>query len=554
MPICQSLIMRKFLIFCMILFVLPQLRAQQLGVKSFKKLPNDLDARVSEPKKDQNGDVCSIIKVVTTQTGFTFDSGQIGIVKTVQKPSEIWVYIPHGAKRMTISHPNLGLLRDYPFPIAIEKATVYELVLIAGRVVTTVEETIVSQWLVITPEPANAMIYINEKYVKNGVYQAKLKPGNYSYRVEAPKYHNEAGKIEITDSKKEVKVVLKPAFGYLSVTSEPEQGAQIFIDGESINKVTPSERIPLSSGDHTIQVIRDNFQPVKQKITITDGNVNSVKLTLNPNFSEVNIQSTSAAEIFIDNELMTKGVWQGKLSAGVHSLEARLEKCKTAKKDIEVVAGESQSIQLIPTPFFGSLDIISDPAGALIGLNEKTYGSTPNTINDLPVGSYNIKLLLKGYQATDTTVVITERKTTEINLTLKSIIPTITKPKEEQTKTKSNISPPDISLGTTFYKHKNAKTLWMVTGLFSLSAGAYTYLQAGKNYSDYQSSTTEAASLHQKVTTMDTIYPICFAVAGLSLLEFIIQSGKQAKAKSQKLSLYPKHVKQGAGLGLAYNF
>ena len=398
------------------------------------------------------------------------------------------------------------------------------------------------------------MIYINEKFVKNGTYQAKLKPGSYTYRVEAAKYHTQAGKIEIADTKKEVKVVLKPAFGYLSVTSEPEQGAQIFIDGEAINKVTPGEQILLASGDHMLQIIKDNFQPVKEKVTIIDGLTTSVKLALNPNFSEVNIHSMTGAEIFIDNEPMAKGLWQGKLGAGVHSLEARLEKHKTAKKDIEVIAGESQRIQLMPTPLFGSVDIISDPAGALIGLNEKTYGSTPNTINDLPVGSYGLKLILKGYQTMDTTVVVTEGKTTEINLTLKSISQNTTKPKTEQTKIKSRDNPAVISLDTTYYKHKKAKTFWMVSGLVSLSVGAYTYLQAGSNFSNYQSSTTDAASLHQKVTTMDTIYPICFAAAGLSILEFIIQSGKQSRAKSQKLSFYPQPLKQGAGLGLVYNF
>ena len=39
----------------------------------------------NEPKKDQNGDLCAILKIVTTQKGFTFDCGQIGIVKNGPK-------------------------------------------------------------------------------------------------------------------------------------------------------------------------------------------------------------------------------------------------------------------------------------------------------------------------------------------------------------------------------------------------------------------------------------------------------------------------------------
>ncbi len=44
--------------------------AQNIIVESFKLIENDLDARVNFPKKDQNGEVCAIIKFVTTATNF----------------------------------------------------------------------------------------------------------------------------------------------------------------------------------------------------------------------------------------------------------------------------------------------------------------------------------------------------------------------------------------------------------------------------------------------------------------------------------------------------
>ena len=139
--------MKKFIgIILFLNSLLGSLSAQQISVKSFRKLEFDLDARVSAPLRDFSGDVSAIIKVVTSQTGFTFDCGQIGIVKTINKPSEIWVYVPYGAKRISIFHEKLGQIRDFMFPEPIEKATVYELVLTTGKVVTTVEgETIENQ-------------------------------------------------------------------------------------------------------------------------------------------------------------------------------------------------------------------------------------------------------------------------------------------------------------------------------------------------------------------------------------------------------------------------
>ena len=79
--------------------------AQNISVSSFRLLETDLTANTHGTiEHDQNGEVAALIKVVTTQTGFVFDGGALGIVKTVQKPAEIWVYVPRGSKKITIKH------------------------------------------------------------------------------------------------------------------------------------------------------------------------------------------------------------------------------------------------------------------------------------------------------------------------------------------------------------------------------------------------------------------------------------------------------------------
>ena len=103
--------------------------AQSISVSSFRLLENDLDANTAGTmEKDQNGETAALIKVVTTQTGFTFDGGALGIVKTKQTPGEIWVYIPRVSKKISIKHQQLGVLRDYYFPISVEAARTSEMV------------------------------------------------------------------------------------------------------------------------------------------------------------------------------------------------------------------------------------------------------------------------------------------------------------------------------------------------------------------------------------------------------------------------------------------
>ena len=83
----------KLLIEIILLLSISVVEAQQLSVKSFQKLGNDLSARGSEGRMDQNGDRCAIIKVVTNEKGFVFEPDALGLVGSVDKTSEIWLYV-----------------------------------------------------------------------------------------------------------------------------------------------------------------------------------------------------------------------------------------------------------------------------------------------------------------------------------------------------------------------------------------------------------------------------------------------------------------------------
>ena len=41
---------------------------------------------------DQNGERAALIKIVTTERGFSFDGGTLGIVATEEHTGEIWLF------------------------------------------------------------------------------------------------------------------------------------------------------------------------------------------------------------------------------------------------------------------------------------------------------------------------------------------------------------------------------------------------------------------------------------------------------------------------------
>ena len=160
------------------------------------------------------------------------------------------------------------------------------------------------------------------------------------------------------------------------------------------------------------------YQPLTQRVRVTDGQTTPLNVTLQPNFAELTIKAPAGASLVLNNEQKGTGSWSGRLSAGIYSIEARLDKHRTAKQDIELATGDKRTVELQPTPIFGSLDVVSSPSGAAIKIDGKDYGTTPNTINRLLIGDYTVQLTRPGYASVTKSIRITEGTSAMISETL----------------------------------------------------------------------------------------------------------------------------------------
>ena len=413
----------KFLIGIILLFWVSLSEAQQLSVKSFQRLDNDLSARGSEGRVDQNGDKCAIIKIVTTETGFDFDPDALGSMGSIQKKGEIWLYVPYGARRLTIRHAQLGVLRNYEYPERIEKACVYELVLTAGRVKTIVEEEVGGQWLVLSVEPKEAMVYIDDVYEAgtDGTVQKFLPFGRHTYRVDYALYHAEAGQVELSsDRRTELSVRLRPAYGFVEVNSEPESGARVLIDGEDVG-VTPYKSDRLKSGEHRIEVLKAMYAPSSLQVEVTDGAVVPVLLKMSANYGTLTLTTDASSEIWVNNEKKGEGEWKGRLNAGMYVVEARRVSHRTLRQSLEVKAEEELTVSLgSPVAVCGTLNITSTPAAAEILLDGKSYGTTPQILKDILIGGHTLELRKKGCASVSRSLTVEEGKVLPVHLDLPS--------------------------------------------------------------------------------------------------------------------------------------
>ena len=99
--------------------------AQDFRVASMQRLTYDISAFVNDSVRDRNGDACALVKVTPPQD-YTFDS-PLGIVKREDHVGEIWLYLPRNSRKMTIRHPQWGVIRDYRFERPLEERVAYEL-------------------------------------------------------------------------------------------------------------------------------------------------------------------------------------------------------------------------------------------------------------------------------------------------------------------------------------------------------------------------------------------------------------------------------------------
>ena len=297
--------MRKIFLLLFAFGLIPSI-AQNISVSSFKSLDTDLTANTAGTiEKDQNGEAAALIKVVTTQTGFTFDGGALGIVKTKQTPGEVWVYIPRGSKKITIKHPQLGVLRDYYFPIAIESARTYEMVLIVGEVQTVVKQARTSQYVVFQLTPPDAVVELNGEMLKTegGVASKMMRFGTYNYRIQAPNYLLEAGSVTIDDpnNKKVVNISLKPNFA--KVTINVDNDADIWVNGE--RKGTGSWTGNLGAGIYVFEAKKENHRDsyITRDIVVTSEPQTITLQAPTPILGEADINSSPAmADIYIDGK------------------------------------------------------------------------------------------------------------------------------------------------------------------------------------------------------------------------------------------------------------
>ena len=410
----------------LVLFAFISLNAfSQLQVKegSFKHVAGGI-IEDKEEYTDGNDFPMALIKISTENINeqerhrLVFSGNRETQIIKRPKTGQMWVYLSaEAATFIDIKHPDYGTYKYY-LPERLCDYCVYEMVLqyIPIAPVTSNEPAKPKKtYLIVKSDQEDARIYIDDELISTQEASKAVDYGTtHTYKIECKLYHTESGMVTVND-RTLIDKKLRPNFGYIYISSSPEQGAKAFVDGDYIG-YTPIKTDKLESGSHKVMVMKDMYKMKEETVVVSDGLTTNTTLKMSANFVNVTISTDSQSDIYVDEEYKGKGRWTGRLSDGSHIFEARKSNHRTSVKSMDLALGETNTITLdAPQPINGDIDINTSPMGAIIYIDGKNYGETPNYISDILIGEHELKLTKQGCAEVKKTIIIKEGETLSVN-------------------------------------------------------------------------------------------------------------------------------------------
>lgn len=312
--------MRLLLSIFVILFCI-KVNAQELTVKSFTEQTNDLTAR-SNPREDLNGNPCALVKVRMAVDNATFKGMVIGDVD--YRNGEYYVYMPDGAKKLSVSAPNYLVLdvkfEEYGIETLSAKTTYLLTISKPGEMEMSTLKNILFQ---LTPKDATLTLNGAKQNVENGSAKVQLPNGTYRYTVSSKYYQTKETTFTVTDvmDNAPININLEKAQSKLNVSSSPTE-AEVYLDNKKIG-TTPLTDYSVEAGKYNLRIVKNGYDAVSQTLDIVDEKPVSIKKELSSMIHFLIHSNPVQADVYIDGKvLMGTSPYSVEKPAGSYKLKA----------------------------------------------------------------------------------------------------------------------------------------------------------------------------------------------------------------------------------------
>lgn len=293
-------------------------KAQNMTVKDFQEDTYDLSAQRNDTKRTarQDGKPAAIIKINTREKDFYFDGGTLGLVgDPVYMPSEIWIYLPSRAQKISISHPKYGQLRDYYFPVPIESGKVYNMVLDPG----------VGRYSTINTSTPRSTVYLDGDSIGvSPIVGYYILYGDHKIMAKNDRMEGEISVTLVNDGVDADAVFNVPMqdqsehFGIVTISTDPD-AAIVFNDKVQAMGLWTTE---LREGDYVVETQKLNADNSRTTFTVKPKTVNNVQaIPPVPHMGYLNIYTRPRdAQMTLDGKAIDNNDANIELPVGNHTV------------------------------------------------------------------------------------------------------------------------------------------------------------------------------------------------------------------------------------------
>jgi formylglycine-generating enzyme required for sulfatase activity len=252
-----------------------------------------------------------------------------------------------------------------------------------------------------------------------------LHPGSYTVVAKLEGYRSLSGTLEVNgDTPSVVGFVFEPLGGLLTITSNPVEGAEITIDGESFG-TTPMHDIELAAGEHTVEIAAPLHLPYVTTVVFEPGEPpRELEAELVPNWASLTVATSPAnATVSLDGAVVGSTPLEHRIEAGERVVEIRRQGFKSLSRRFQATAGEAVDLGLVRlVPIDGRLAVASDPNGATVTVDGVFRGTAPLELDLAPGATYEVTVSMAGRRTFSTGIEILSGQRSEVRAELEMLL------------------------------------------------------------------------------------------------------------------------------------
>ncbi len=228
-----------------------------------------------------------------------------------------------------------------------------------------------------------------------------LRPGSHRVVAELAGYYPLDTEVDIESlADQTIALTLTKLPGIIAITTEPEVGAQVLLDGMPLG-TTPLAAAELTPGLHRLEFSAARHLTEVRELTVRGGGERqALAVALTPDWAVVSLRTDPpGATVLVDGVAAGTTPAAVEIASGEHEIEALLAGHNAWTGKIVVAANQPQQLPDVKlTPADGRLEIASSPSEASVNVDGEFRGRTPIALRLSPGRAHRVALSKPGYE------------------------------------------------------------------------------------------------------------------------------------------------------------